>query len=135
MSIFEEKEEESNAIRIISNKNCLFVVSEGKYYNLSQPQFARMNLSPSVISIDEMIKQGMKIKGLDGEIKLKVEKEWFFGCDASMKMIKSTLGGWIYELKDEKSKIEPKLIWVCSSFESFIKEIPDNLFISIEKGN
>lgn len=133
MSIFGPKEDDSpKLIKITSKKNLLFLVHKNRTYSLPPSQFVRMNLSPDVMGMDEVIKEAMKIKGMQGDVGLRVEKDWFTKCDIVMKMIGESLDGWIYEIKEERIKLSGSKVWACSYLKMVMGEPLQTMFVSLE---
>lgn len=116
---------------IATKSNNFFVIHNGWPYDLSPPPIVKISLPPNIIGIDEVLREGSKIKNINGDFVLTASDEWFFGCDVRAEYKNTELNGWVYVAKSEKLKISDQHVWVCPYLKFYFEEPPKILYMSI----
>jgi hypothetical protein len=119
------------SIPITSKKGNLFIIHNGWPYDLSASQLVKSNLSPAIRPVDEFLKYASKLKGISDSFCITLQDEWFFFCDGSMIFSCPFLGGWIYNIEAEKTKLDYNQVWICPYIKLFFEEPPKKLYLKI----
>ena len=133
MNIFKKEETQRDSSMHISRKNeKLYVMHNGWPYDLSPSPIVRMNLPPNVIGVDEALKKACSMKNMKGDFKLKIEHEWYRGCDAKAHFIKEMFDGWIYELSAEYVSFEKTPVWACPYLKMLLGNPPKIMYLYVD---
>lgn len=120
-------------LSVVNNRDRLFLMHNGNAYDLSPSAFVESNLSPTTQGVDKFLKYCAKMKNIDGNFNIEIQKDWFFFCDAYLKFSSCYLDGWLYEVKSDKVKINYYYIWICSYMKLFFESPPSEMYVKIEK--
>lgn len=116
---------------ILEKKDKLFVLHNGWPYDLSPSPIIKLNLSPNIMGLDEILREGIKIKNINNNFSMEVEGDWFIKCDISAELIKEELGGWIYNIKGESLKMPNQYVWLCPYFNFFFDKPPNDIYLRL----
>jgi hypothetical protein len=136
MSIFDKDDENKDDItrfQILNKRGSYFVMYKGWAYNLSPSSYTQMSLSPAILGVDSFLKEGSKIKGIDGNLTLASCPDWFLGCDVRIEFQERLLDGWVYSLHAESLNVKNfHRVWICPYLKFFFENPPPKLFLSLE---
>lgn len=136
MSIFGgECGSRENTIDIIRKKDRFYVLHNGWPYDLSPSIIVSMNMPPNMIGVDEVVRRGCDMKGLDGNIKLQLHDEWAPDADAKVEFLKELFDGWVYEISGESLNFKNELVWACPYLKMILDEPPRSMFLSIRSSS